>query len=111
MAGDRFSLLDTSLRDGGQTPVVDCTVADKQAIARALDGLRLLEYEVRILPPSSDGDGTETVTRVMIESGEAAGQFWRTAGVSGDIINASLRALDGSLNYKLMRGGVTPAAP
>ena len=37
MAGDRVSLFDTSLRDGGQTRGVDCTVADKQGIARTLD--------------------------------------------------------------------------
>ena len=37
MAGDRVYLYDTTLRDGGQTRGVDYTVADKQAIARALD--------------------------------------------------------------------------
>ena len=37
MAGDRVYLFDTTLRDGGQTRGVDYTVADKQAIARALD--------------------------------------------------------------------------
>ncbi|MEC8564425.1 MAG: alpha-isopropylmalate synthase regulatory domain-containing protein, partial [Pseudomonadota bacterium] len=64
----------------------------------------------RILPPSADGDGTDAVTRVMIESGAAAGQVWRTLGVSANIIDASVRALADSLTYKLMRDGVTPAA-
>ncbi|MEC8675075.1 MAG: citramalate synthase [Pseudomonadota bacterium] len=76
----------------------------------SLDGLRLLDYKVRILPPSADGDGTDAVTRVMIESGAAAGQVWRTLGVSANIIDASVRALADSLTYKLMRDGVTPAA-
>ncbi|MED5364718.1 MAG: alpha-isopropylmalate synthase regulatory domain-containing protein, partial [Pseudomonadota bacterium] len=56
------------------------------------------------------GDGTDAVTRVMIESGAAAGQVWRTLGVSANIIDASVRALADSLTYKLMRDGVTPAA-
>ena len=76
----------------------------------SLDGLRLLDYMVRILPPSAEGDGTDAVTRVMIESGDAAGQVWRTLGVSANIIDASVRALADSLTYKLMRDGVTPAA-
>ena len=37
MAGDRIYLFDTTLRDGGQTRGVGYTVADKKAIARALD--------------------------------------------------------------------------
>ena len=37
MSGDRIWLFDTTLRDGGQTRGVDFTVADKRAIAAALD--------------------------------------------------------------------------
>ena len=37
MTADRVYLLDTTLRDGGQTRGVDFTVVDKKAIARALD--------------------------------------------------------------------------
>ncbi|MEE3048435.1 MAG: alpha-isopropylmalate synthase regulatory domain-containing protein [Pseudomonadota bacterium] len=76
----------------------------------SLDGLRLLDYNVRIPPPSADGDGTDAGTGVIIESGAAAGQVWRTLGVSANIIDASVRALADSLTYKLMRDGVTPAA-
>ena len=39
MADDRVYLFDTTLRDGQQTRGVDFTVADKVAIARALDAL------------------------------------------------------------------------
>jgi 2-isopropylmalate synthase len=39
MAGERIYLYDTTLRDGAQTQGVDFTVADKQAIAHALDQL------------------------------------------------------------------------
>ena len=36
---NRVYLFDSTLRDGAQTQGVDFTVADKMAIARALDGL------------------------------------------------------------------------
>ncbi|MBL8706160.1 MAG: citramalate synthase [Rhodospirillales bacterium] len=39
MTGDRIYLYDTTLRDGAQTQGVDFGVADKVAIAEALDGL------------------------------------------------------------------------
>lgn len=39
--GDYITLYDTTLRDGAQTQGVDFSVADKQAIAEALDSLRI----------------------------------------------------------------------
>src|ERR1700758_868311 len=39
MSGERIYLYDTTLRDGAQTQGVDFTVADKRAIAHALDQL------------------------------------------------------------------------
>lgn len=39
MAGDRVYLYDSTLRDGAQTQGVDFSVADKAAIARALDAI------------------------------------------------------------------------
>ncbi|MBL8658511.1 MAG: citramalate synthase [Rhodospirillales bacterium] len=39
MTGDRVYLYDSTLRDGAQTQGVDFSVADKSAIARALDGI------------------------------------------------------------------------
>src|SRR5882757_8557003 len=39
MSGERIYLYDTTLRDGAQTQGVDFTVADKIAIAHALDQL------------------------------------------------------------------------
>ena len=39
MSGDRVYLYDSTLRDGAQTQGVDFSVADKSAIARALDGI------------------------------------------------------------------------
>lgn len=37
--GDRVTLFDTTLRDGAQTQGIDFTVADKRAVAEALDRL------------------------------------------------------------------------
>ena len=39
MARERLYLFDTTLRDGAQTNGVDFTLADKQAIAKMLDGI------------------------------------------------------------------------
>jgi 2-isopropylmalate synthase len=68
-----------------------------------LEGMRLVDYKVRILTP---GDGTRAVTRVMIESA-ANGEHWSTVGVSTNIIDASYRALHDSIVYKLFREGAT----
>ena len=67
-----------------------------------LEGLRLIDYKVRILTP---GDGTRAITRVMIESADKEGQHWSTVGVSPNIIDASYNALRDSLVYKLFRDG------
>jgi 2-isopropylmalate synthase len=66
-----------------------------------LEGVRLIDYKVRILTP---GDGTRAVTRVMIESA-ANGEHWSTVGVSTNIIDASYRALHDGIVYKLFREG------
>lgn len=71
----------------------------------ALEGLRLVDYKVRILTP---GEGTRAVTRVMIESADAEGHHWSTVGVSANIIDASYNALRDSLIYTLFRNGAEP---
>lgn len=67
-----------------------------------VEGLRLVDYKVRILTP---GDGTRAITRVMIESADDQGNLWSTVGVSPNIIDASYNALRDSLVYKLYRDG------
>jgi len=71
-----------------------------------LEGLRLVDYKVRILTP---GAGTRAVTRVMIESADSEGHHWSTVGVSTNIIDASYNALRDSLIYKLYRDGAVEA--
>jgi 2-isopropylmalate synthase len=69
-----------------------------------LEDLKLVDYKVRILTA-----GTEAVTRVMIESADAAGNRWSTVGVSPNIVDASFEALIDSITYKLLRDGAPPS--
>src|SRR5450631_9202 len=51
---------------------------------RFIEDLELLDYRVRVFQ-----GGTDAVTRVLIEFGEATGGRWSTVGVSANIIDAS----------------------
>lgn len=63
-----------------------------------LGGVRLVDYKVRVM----DSKATAAYVRVLIESSDGE-NVWTTMGVSQDIINASLRALVDSMEYKLYR--------
>ena len=92
----------------GNGPVNALDLAIRKALSSAysdLDGVRLMDYKVRILPPPPNSDGTDAVTRVMIESAGPDGSTWRTVGVSANIIDASIMALSDSLNYRLLKTG------
>src|SRR5712671_4337674 len=105
-----------SMRSGGTSSVCEATVkvvvgnnhahtvAEGDGPVNALDGalrsallkfykdleiVRLTDYKVRIVNPSS---GTAAVTRVLIESGDGTSS-WTTLGVNSNIIEASLQAL------------------
>ncbi len=89
----------------GNGPVNALDRALRQALTPAYPSLATMEltdYKVRILTPN---DGTRAVTRVMIESCDAAdaGQHWTTVGVSPNVIDASYSALDDSITYKLLK--------
>ncbi len=118
-----FRVIDTR-RSEDQTPVSEATVkvrvggrvehtaadgngpvnALDRALRKALESfypqigeMKLLDYKVRVLPA---GKGTESVTRVLVESGDADSR-WGTVGVSENIIDASYHALTDALQYKL----------
>jgi 2-isopropylmalate synthase len=120
-----FRVIDT-LRFGDQVPVSEATVKVKvggriehvaadghgpvdaldKALRKALASfypqiseMRLFDYKVRVLPA---GKGTESVTRVLVESGDLDGR-WGTVGVSENIIDASYRALVDAFQYKLFK--------
>jgi 2-isopropylmalate synthase len=69
-----------------------------------IEDLELLDYRVRVFQ-----GGTDAVTRVLIEFGDASGARWSTVGVSGNIIDASFQALVDAINYKLVKSGATAA--
>src|SRR5450631_329132 len=67
---------------------------------RFIEDLELLDYRVRVFQ-----GGTDAVTRVLIEFGEATGGRWSTVGVSANIIDASFQALVDAIVYKLIKAG------
>src|ERR1700722_3216199 len=71
---------------------------------RHIEDLELRDYRVRVFQ-----GGTDAVTRVLIEFGDASGARWSTVGVSGNIIDASFQALVEAINYKLVKSGVSAA--
>ena len=76
---------------------------DLGAYQRHIEDLQLLDYRVRVFQ-----GGTDAVTRVLIEFGDATGERWSTVGVSGNVIDASFQALVDAINYKLLRAGAVP---
>jgi 2-isopropylmalate synthase len=92
----------------GNGPVSALDAALRKALAPmypAVEHMRLADYKVRIL----DGtDGTSATTRVLIDSRDDNGS-WSTVGASANIIEASMQALVDSIEYGLIRSGVTEA--
>ena len=90
----------------GNGPVNALDRALRKALERfypVLKEVRLIDYKVRVI----DGkEATAAKVRVLITSTDGA-QTWTTIGVSGNIIEASLMALIDSIEYKLMRAGVS----
>src|ERR1700750_1841912 len=87
----------------GNGPVNALDVALRKDLGKYqkyIDGLKLIDYRVRIL-----NGGSEAVTRVLIESEDETGDSWTTVGVSPNIIDASFQALMDSLVYKLVNSG------
>jgi 2-isopropylmalate synthase len=68
----------------------------------ALQGMRLVDYQVRIHAQQEDA---KAVTRVMIKSHDinipALGR-WSTIGVAGNIVDASYCALHDAITYRLL---------
>ncbi|MGH7186276.1 MAG: alpha-isopropylmalate synthase regulatory domain-containing protein, partial [Pseudomonadota bacterium] len=95
----------------GNGPVHALDTAIRKALLPVypqLKDMRLVDYKVRILSPQA---GTGAVTRVMIESADAAGRRGTTVGVSTNIIDASFNALHDGITWKLMQEGAQVPAP
>jgi 2-isopropylmalate synthase len=87
----------------GNGPVNALDIALRKALQPTypqLANFHLADYKVRIL----DGEnGTEAITRVLIDTQNGT-KRWSTVGASGNIIEASWRALADSVEYGLMVG-------
>jgi 2-isopropylmalate synthase len=85
----------------GNGPVNAIDLALRNALAAAfpqLDRVHLTDYKVRILDGAT---ATGAVTRVLIDFADGS-RTWTTIGVSGNIIEASWRALEEGLVYGLL---------
>lgn len=71
----------------------------------SLSEVILEDYKVRVI--NSSLSGTASLVRVLITSSDGKSK-WGTIGVSANIVEASWRALVDSVEYKLMKDGVTP---
>jgi 2-isopropylmalate synthase len=90
----------------GNGPVDALDKALRKALTQfypSLAEVKLVDYKVRILDESA---GTEAQVRVLIESSDGE-QEWTTVGSSTNIIEASWLALADSLEYWLLRKGVS----
>jgi len=86
----------------GDGPVNALDSALRLALSRfypAVQEIRLTDYKVRILDSTG---GTAAKTRVLIQSGDGQDE-WGTVGVSPNIIEASLKALVDSMEYRLVK--------
>ncbi len=85
----------------GNGPVNALDIALRKALQPTypeLASFHLADYKVRVL----DGEnGTEAITRVLIDTHNGT-KRWSTVGASGNIIEASWRALADSVEYGLM---------
>ena len=91
----------------GNGPVNAIDRALRKALIKAypiLTTIELIDYKVRILPPpDSSASGTSAITRVLIEFQDSEKLRWRTIGVSGNIIDASVIALFDGMCWKLSK--------
>ena len=86
----------------GNGPVNALDKALRKALVRfypEIKNVQLLDYKVRVL---SERNGTAAKVRVLVDSGDGE-KTWSTVGVSHDIIEASLQALNDSLNYEILK--------
>ena len=67
-----------------------------------LADVKLTDYKVRVLDSNS---ATAAGVRVLITSSVHSGESFTTVGVSGDVVAASWKALEDSMEYLLLKAG------
>lgn len=106
IGGERMLSVSESIGDDGQdrgpvNALWRALAKDLGPYQAAIDDMHLVDFRVRIT-----GDGTEAVTRVIIDSADGQGHRWSTVGVSPNIVDASFEALVDAIRWKLIRDGV-----
>ena len=92
----------------GTGPVHALDQALRKALERfypSIAEVELVDYKVRVI--NSALSGTASLVRVLITSSDG-NNTWGTVGVSPNIVEASWHGLVDSVEYKLMKDGVTP---
>jgi 2-isopropylmalate synthase len=87
----------------GNGPVNALDTALRKALTPLYPGLadmRLVDFKVRILTPQ---DGSEAITRVMIESADWHRRALEHGRRLANIIDASYEALNDALTWKLLK--------
>ncbi|MCH5187691.1 MAG: citramalate synthase [Oscillospiraceae bacterium] len=88
--------------ESGDGPVNAIDMALRRALERfypSIGRLRLVDYKVRVLNSAA---ATGAKVRVLVESTDGV-DSWTTIGVSSDVIMASKKALEDSIEYKLIK--------
>ncbi|MGQ0456196.1 MAG: citramalate synthase [Hyphomicrobium sp.] len=105
IAGEDAPLVSVGEGNGPVNALDTALRRDLGRYQKHIEHVELVDYKVRILTRPGEG-GTDAVTRVLVESHDAAtGARWTTVGVSPNIIDASFEALLDSINYKLLKDG------
>lgn len=97
--GDEYEI---TAADSSEGPVNAIDKALRRALERfypSLGRLRLADYKVRVLNSAA---ATGARVRVLVESTDGV-DSWTTVGVSTDVIMASKKALEDSIEYKLIK--------
>lgn len=92
------SLDDEGFDRGPVNALWKALVKDLGEFSKTLKDMYLVDFKVRITQ-----GGTDAVTRVIIDSADAAGRRWSTVGVSPNIVDASFEALLDAINWKLVQ--------
>jgi len=98
---DGVTLISAGEGNGPVNALDEALRKDLGKYSKFIEDVQLTDFKVRILTH----EGTDAVTRVMVESADSKGHRWSTVGVSPNIVDASFQALIDSIVYKLYRDG------
>ena len=99
--GEEIQLM--AAEGNGPVNALDCALRKAlEVFYPVLADVQLTDYKVRVLDSKS---ATAAGVRVLITSSSKAGQSFTTVGVSGDVVAASWKALEDSMEYLLLTSG------